>query len=92
MLQSPLATSEIFTVVTPRMFSPSIETMASVNLWMISRFCSGLNTFSIRWTYINGIVVLPLLERRQSNRRPYHHRIAFVEKGDKGEIYGVMVF
>jgi hypothetical protein len=29
----------------------------------------------------------PLLERRQSN----HHRIAFVEKGDKGEIYGVMV-
>jgi hypothetical protein len=42
----------------PRMFSPSIETMASVNFWMICRFCSGLNTFSIRWTSINGIVLL----------------------------------
>jgi hypothetical protein len=31
----------------PRMFSPSIEIMASVNFWMICRFCSGLNTFSI---------------------------------------------
>jgi hypothetical protein len=25
---------------------------------MICRFCSGLNTFSIRWTSINGIAVL----------------------------------
>ena len=39
---SPLTTSEIFTQVTPRMFSPSIETIASVNFWMIWRFCSGL--------------------------------------------------
>ena len=58
MPHSPLVTSEIFTQVTPRMFSPSTETMASVNFWMICRFCSGLNTFSIRWTSINGIVVL----------------------------------
>jgi hypothetical protein len=58
MPHSPLLTSEIFTQVTPRMFSPSIETMASVSFWMICRFCSGLNTFSIRCTSINGIVVL----------------------------------
>ena len=50
MPHSPLVTSEIFTQVTPRMFSPSIETMASVNFCMICRFCSGLKTFSIRWT------------------------------------------
>jgi hypothetical protein len=33
MPHSPLATSEILTHVTPRMFSPSIETIASVSFF-----------------------------------------------------------
>ena len=40
MPHSPFVISEIFTQVTLRMFSPSIETMASVNFWMICRLCS----------------------------------------------------
>src|SRR3954463_4735930 len=55
MPQSPLATSEILTQVTPRMASPSIDTMASVSLLIIWRFCSALNTFWITWTSINGM-------------------------------------
>jgi hypothetical protein len=35
MPHSPLATSEILTQVTPRMFSPSIETIASVSFLII---------------------------------------------------------
>jgi hypothetical protein len=35
----PLFTSSIVTQVTPRIFSPSIETIASVNFSMISFFC-----------------------------------------------------
>jgi hypothetical protein len=44
----PLFTSSIVTQVTPRMFSPSIETIASVNFSMISFFCFGVNTSSIK--------------------------------------------
>jgi hypothetical protein len=38
--QSPLSTSSTTHQVTLRMFSPSIETIASVSLLMIWRFCS----------------------------------------------------
>ena len=36
--QLPLLTYSTITKVTERMFSPSMETIASVSLWMISRF------------------------------------------------------
>src|SRR5262245_35949316 len=42
--QSPLSTSSTTHQVTPRMLSPSIETIASVSLLIIWRFCSLLNT------------------------------------------------
>src|SRR6204780_5885760 len=75
MPHSPLLTSEIFTQVPPRMFSPSIETMASVNFWMICRFCSGLNTFSIKCTSISGIVAfLHLGPARSEDAGDYAHR------------------
>src|ERR1700741_906461 len=48
--QSPLSTSSPTDLVTLRMFSPSIETSASVSLLMIWRFCSLLNTSLITRT------------------------------------------
>src|SRR6201984_3753128 len=48
--QSPLSTSSTTHQVTLRMFSPSIETIASVSLLMIWRFCSPLNTSLITRT------------------------------------------
>jgi hypothetical protein len=58
--QLPLATSSTTHQVTGRMFSPSICTIASVSRRMISSFCSGENTFSITFTWINGISRPPL--------------------------------
>src|SRR5262249_9715402 len=52
--QSPLLTSSTTTQVTDRMFSPSIETIVSVSLRIISCFCAGVNTPSISFTFTNG--------------------------------------
>src|SRR5687768_6987874 len=53
---SPLATSSTTTQVTGRMFSPSMETIASVRRSMISRFWSGVKTSSTSLTLMIGIV------------------------------------
>ena len=53
--QSPLLTSSISTVVTPRMFSPSMETIVSVSLAIISCFCFWEKTPSISFTLISGM-------------------------------------
>ena len=53
--QSPLLTSSITTHVTGRMFSPSIDTIASVSLRIIYCFCIGVNTPSISFTFTKGI-------------------------------------
>src|SRR5262249_39396141 len=48
--QSPPLTSSTITKVTGRMFSPSMETMASVSLRIMSRFWASLKTPSITLT------------------------------------------
>src|SRR5215475_13772307 len=58
MPQSPLSTSSIVTQVTPRMFSPSIETMASVSFLMICLFWSLLKTSLMTRTWMSGIPIL----------------------------------
>src|ERR1700710_664561 len=55
MPQSPLRTSSTTTQVTPRMFSPSIETIASVRRSTICFFCSDVNTSSISLTLTSGM-------------------------------------
>ena len=55
MPQSPLLTSSTITHVTGRRFSPSILTMVSVSWWIISLFCSGVKTPSIRRTLTSGM-------------------------------------
>src|SRR5579862_7708246 len=61
MPQSPLRTSSTTTHVTPRMFSPSIETIASVRRATICPFCSGVNTSSISLTLMSGMALLVLV-------------------------------
>src|SRR5262249_35010943 len=56
--QSPLLTSSRTTHVTGRRFSPSIDTIASVSLRLISCFCAGVNTPSISLTFTRGMAVL----------------------------------
>ena len=46
------------TQVTPRMFSPSMETIASVRRSTICPFCSDVKTSSISLTLISGIALL----------------------------------
>src|SRR5215831_7025205 len=53
--KSPLFTSSITTQVTLRMFSPSIQTTASVSFFTISRFCESENVPSMTLTLTNGI-------------------------------------
>ncbi len=57
--QSPLRTSSTRTQVTGRRFSPSISTIVSVILVIISCFCWEVNTPSITFTVTIGIVMLP---------------------------------
>src|SRR5580692_3398395 len=59
MPQSPLRTSSTRTQVTGRRFSPSISTIVSVILPIISCFCSGVNTPSISFTVTSGICCSP---------------------------------
>jgi hypothetical protein len=61
MPQSPLSTSSMTHQVTGRMFSPSIETIASVSLPMIWRFCSLLNTSLMMRTWMSGISISPFV-------------------------------
>src|SRR6516165_8058794 len=58
--QSPLSTSSTRQSVTLRMFSPSIETIASVSLLMIWCFCSLLNTSLMTRTWMRGIGLSPV--------------------------------
>ena len=53
--QSPLLTSSRTTNVYGRKFSPSIDTIVSVSLRIISCFCVGVKTPSIIFTFSNGI-------------------------------------
>src|SRR6516225_1827095 len=46
------------TQVTPRMLSPSMETIASVSRSTICPFCSDVNTSSISLTLMSGIALL----------------------------------
>src|SRR6266550_2009289 len=55
MPHSPLLTSSIVTQVTWRMFSPSIETIASVTFSIIAFFCESEKTPSMTFTCTNGI-------------------------------------
>src|SRR5215472_16247534 len=57
--QSPLCTSSSTHQVTPRMFSPSIDTIASVSFCTISRRCELEKTPSITLTLISGISHAP---------------------------------
>jgi hypothetical protein len=59
--QSPLATSLIFTQVTPRMFSPSTETIASVTFSISCRFWSGVKTSPMMWISTSGMVYPPAM-------------------------------
>jgi hypothetical protein len=67
--QSPLCTSSSTHQVTPRMFSPSIETIASVSFCTISRRGEPEKTPSITFTLINGIPIHPLFRFRPALRR-----------------------
>src|SRR5215469_17244677 len=58
--QSPLCTSSSTHQVTPRMFSPSIDTIASVSFCTISWRCELEKTPSITLTLISGISCAPL--------------------------------
>ena len=58
MAQSPLLTSSMTHQVTPRMFSPSTLTIASVSRSAIWVFCSGVKTPSMSLTVIRGHVPL----------------------------------
>jgi len=53
--QSPLLTSSMTTHVTGRMLSPSIDTIVSVSLRIISCFCFGVKTPSRSFTFTSGI-------------------------------------
>jgi len=55
MAQSPLLTSSMTHHVTPRMFSPSTLTIASVSRSAIWRFWSGVKTSSITLTLMRGM-------------------------------------
>src|SRR5215472_5326383 len=57
--QSPLCTSSSTHQVTPRMFSPSIDTIASVSFCTISRRCELEKTPSITLILISGISHAP---------------------------------
>ena len=57
--QSPLCTSSSTHQVTPRMFSPSIDTIVSVSFCTISRRCEAEKTPSITLTLISGIPYAP---------------------------------
>src|SRR5262249_35305025 len=53
--QSPLSISCTRTHVTGRIASPSTATMASVTLWIIWFFWSGVNTTLMSWISTSGI-------------------------------------
>ena len=53
-----MAFGKTTTQVTPRLFSPSIESMASVRRSTICSFCSEVNTSSMSLTLMSGVALL----------------------------------
>ena len=65
--QSPLSSSSTSTHVTGRRASPSIPTMVSVILWIISCLCSWENTPLTSFTSTSGMAASSLLGTTCSN-------------------------
>ena len=65
--QSPLLTSSTITEVTERKFSPSMETIVSVSLRIISCFCAGEKTPSITFIFTNGRARISHRPRRMNS-------------------------
>src|SRR3954451_706739 len=88
MAQSPLLTSSITHHVTPRMFSPSTLTIASVRRSAIWVFCSGVKTPSMSRTLMRGMV--PLLRFVDGATSPSAGRVTGrVRSGGRREDLGV---